>query len=104
MYLFQVQQEKVQALERELDGAHSDFKDLNTQLDQSELQITTLKEERDSLKQRLSLEQEGREKERDEMKDEIALLKSEVKRNEEELTQVIDIYYMYLQWYQVYVA
>ncbi len=46
------------------------------------MQITTLK-------QRLDLEQEGREKEREEMKGEIALLKSEVKRNEEELIQVI---------------
>ena len=87
-FLSQLEKEKVQALERELDGARSDFKDLNTQLDKAESQISSLKEAEAKLGQQLKQEGEEKRKEIDRMEAEIGNLKTELNKSKEETAQV----------------
>ena len=79
----------MQALERELDGARSDFKDLNGQLDKAEGQTTSLKEEKKALEKRLNEEEQDRRRERNEMEEKINALRTDGERIAAEIAQVL---------------
>lgn len=94
---YQHHEDKEKALENELEGARTDFKHLNSQLDQSERtiqELTTTVSERDSVIEsgRLELEQLGKERvnEKTSMETEINSLKVQLQQAKSETAQVIE--------------